>query len=289
MSDSNKKSIWENKNMPHLEFCTIERAAKLLGYEIDDFMHWWALNAINLYVYLNGEHGSLSFIDIADLKNKTMKKHHERFKDYFMDSVYYSFIPDKGEGSVVVENAARLYEDSDDLCLAHLVMKGSLHGFWRISAIEECVIFGEKITIDDARVLTDLSCDPRNAVITGKNDDTSIRIENSIITNKSELIIFKKDLYEIINNTGTSFFEDDIHPVSNDKKTEKKKRLGRMPDLFNVLAKTNPDLGDDFFKASLRDRAVMIQRLALKHGIEFDGIGKDTLDRLLKETKDWSV
>ncbi|EBM2190255.1 hypothetical protein DWD10_08635 [Salmonella enterica] len=54
----NKKSnitndtIWVNNNMPPLEYCSLSRASKLLGCEVEDLWHWQDIGAIKFAVNL---------------------------------------------------------------------------------------------------------------------------------------------------------------------------------------------------------------------------------------------
>ncbi|ATM04490.1 hypothetical protein CRN15_00025 [Raoultella planticola] len=47
------KTIWEEKEMPSLEYCSITRAAELLNYNEEDFLHWHDQGLITLSVNLH--------------------------------------------------------------------------------------------------------------------------------------------------------------------------------------------------------------------------------------------
>ncbi|HHJ4620909.1 MULTISPECIES: hypothetical protein [Klebsiella/Raoultella group] len=47
------KTIWEEKEMPPLEYCSITRAAKLMNYNEEDFLHWHDEGLITLSVNLH--------------------------------------------------------------------------------------------------------------------------------------------------------------------------------------------------------------------------------------------
>ncbi|HCD2175496.1 TPA: hypothetical protein NBJ32_003472, partial [Klebsiella pneumoniae] len=49
------KSIWEEKEMPPLEYCSIIRAANLLNCKEEDFLHWHDEGLITLSVNLREE------------------------------------------------------------------------------------------------------------------------------------------------------------------------------------------------------------------------------------------
>ncbi|EFC2642372.1 hypothetical protein CVB63_004066, partial [Escherichia coli] len=41
------ETIWQKKQLPPLEFCSLDRAAQILECEIDDLWHWQDINRIN--------------------------------------------------------------------------------------------------------------------------------------------------------------------------------------------------------------------------------------------------
>ncbi|MEB6378847.1 hypothetical protein MXM41_07855 [Leclercia adecarboxylata] len=47
MVDKSDLSIWQRRNIAPLEYCSLERACKLLECEIDDLWHWQDIGAIN--------------------------------------------------------------------------------------------------------------------------------------------------------------------------------------------------------------------------------------------------
>ncbi|MCL6352187.1 hypothetical protein [Pectobacterium polaris] len=48
--DKPMKSIWQAKKIAPLEYCSLNRAASLLGCEIEDFYHWYMIGAINFAI-----------------------------------------------------------------------------------------------------------------------------------------------------------------------------------------------------------------------------------------------
>lgn len=58
MNDSHEttavhKNLWQESGIPPLDYCTIERASKLLNCEIDDIWHWYDRCYINFYVHVD--------------------------------------------------------------------------------------------------------------------------------------------------------------------------------------------------------------------------------------------
>ncbi|WP_370976635.1 hypothetical protein [Enterobacter roggenkampii] len=54
------RSIWQDAGIPPLDYCTIERASKLLSCEIDDIWHWRERYYIDFYIYAE----FLDFIEV---------------------------------------------------------------------------------------------------------------------------------------------------------------------------------------------------------------------------------
>lgn len=45
-----KESVWEKNDIPPLEYCSLNRATRLLGCEIDDLWHWQNIGAIRFAI-----------------------------------------------------------------------------------------------------------------------------------------------------------------------------------------------------------------------------------------------
>lgn len=54
-----------------LEYCRLDRAARLLGCEISDLIHWGAIGAINLCYYLHNENVFMGFLNYLTKETKT--------------------------------------------------------------------------------------------------------------------------------------------------------------------------------------------------------------------------
>ncbi|MEB8214404.1 hypothetical protein NGI10_14760 [Raoultella ornithinolytica] len=50
-----KDTIWEKNDIPPLEYCSLARAARLLGCEVDDLWHWQNIGAIRFAVDIGKE------------------------------------------------------------------------------------------------------------------------------------------------------------------------------------------------------------------------------------------
>ncbi|PXY62368.1 hypothetical protein DMY04_22225, partial [Enterobacter hormaechei subsp. steigerwaltii] len=59
-------------DLPALEFCTLDRACRLLGCELGDILHWAEIKAITLMINFtnrDGRDARITFSDKVDLYN----------------------------------------------------------------------------------------------------------------------------------------------------------------------------------------------------------------------------
>ncbi|XPP73226.1 hypothetical protein ACN2AS_24225 [Serratia liquefaciens] len=59
MAVKSPKSVWEKNEIPALEYCSLRRAATLLGCEADDLLHWAEVGAIELCLKFDGFRATL--------------------------------------------------------------------------------------------------------------------------------------------------------------------------------------------------------------------------------------
>ncbi|EPS6939502.1 hypothetical protein ACVG9O_002158 [Salmonella enterica subsp. enterica serovar Tennessee] len=70
-----KRNIWQDAGIPPLDYCTIERASRLLNCEIDDIWHWKERHYIDFYV----------FTDFFDFIEANATIHFKRDADFITD------------------------------------------------------------------------------------------------------------------------------------------------------------------------------------------------------------
>ncbi|MBW9400097.1 hypothetical protein FHC51_09760 [Leclercia sp. EC_58] len=110
-------------NLPHLDYYRIDRAAKKLGCEVEDLIHWGANNKINLCIMLDMAYSHFySSMDVHSLNRKfeDLQKNEDGFKEISKHSLIYNgvtpdeynypfFNDDRGEFSVANGDASGLW------------------------------------------------------------------------------------------------------------------------------------------------------------------------------------
>jgi hypothetical protein len=136
MTKKNNKSTNTPAALPHLlplEYCRIDRAARLLGCEVEDIIHWGVIGAIDLGYKLTNMRGGL-IVDDEQFTNSPDVKEWFSSGDFFAHkqlSMYASFAVDM-ENSLAVKGAA----DSSAFSFS-----GEASGIWFISGTEIEFVF----------------------------------------------------------------------------------------------------------------------------------------------------
>jgi hypothetical protein len=119
----NEKSKTIIKPLLPLEYCTIERAAKLLECETDDLWHWEEIGAIKFWTHLNHSEdsgfyvlvGERDFHSFMQLEEATLNKyHHFHFLDFglsrlLIDDEYFDEMYLKNSGFLVEGSVSGLW------------------------------------------------------------------------------------------------------------------------------------------------------------------------------------
>lgn len=132
----NPKKIELWGNIPAMEYCSIEKAAKLLSCDIDDILHFGAIGAIRLGVYLDEHSCTLQVF-----------KDNENLVDLFCS-------PEIDEYPTIIHSIFYVNENEDgyevDEDKMYFLLRGATRGFWEIDL---CVLmgleFGRKRLMED--------------------------------------------------------------------------------------------------------------------------------------------
>lgn len=87
-SDHEEINIWQDKKIPPLDYCTLDRAAKLLCCEVDDLWHWRDRYYIDFYSFVDYP-DSLMVDSVIELKEDF-----EPLKDLLLNhsnNIYFAF------------------------------------------------------------------------------------------------------------------------------------------------------------------------------------------------------
>lgn len=108
-----------------LEYCSIERAAKLLECEIDDLWHWHEIGAINFWIHLNHskDSGFYVCVDERDFDSLIQLKESTYNKDHHCHDL------DLGLSRLLIDEE---YFDEIYLKNSCFLIEGSVSGLWRV-------------------------------------------------------------------------------------------------------------------------------------------------------------
>ncbi|HKN05889.1 MAG TPA: hypothetical protein VJY31_18405 [Buttiauxella sp.] len=123
MGDVMVNNIWREKKIAPLEYCSLERAAKLLNCELEDLIHWNKIGAIMMAIEPKGLTG-----DLFVYFNKWHSVDIERYKDKFNIESELGF-----SGSIFKP----ILRCKADICFRSLphgfAYLGRIHGLWVIT------------------------------------------------------------------------------------------------------------------------------------------------------------
>ncbi|WP_337263265.1 MULTISPECIES: hypothetical protein [unclassified Serratia (in: enterobacteria)] len=68
------ETIWKKNKIAPLEYCSLERAARLLGCEVEDILHWQETNKIRIAERITGEFTGFYRFDLPLAPNVTTEK-----------------------------------------------------------------------------------------------------------------------------------------------------------------------------------------------------------------------
>ncbi|RLM03899.1 hypothetical protein BIY27_23120 [Gibbsiella quercinecans] len=198
-----------NKIIP-FEYCSLARAARFFDCEEIDFLHWWAIDKIDLCLYvedgmatiLSTDNNSIEFIKLQDANSALYNDE----RPYDFKSHYSSYFIDSIEKDGL-SNVFRLY--------------GEMWGLWcPARVIKDRLING--LSINDDFWIKPYSFDGDFRVINSSLSDISI---NSLVIPRAEMIKIQK----ILSGDDDDFAYENMNEVFN-----------LLGGIINVLKKAEP-------------------------------------------------
>ncbi|HAT2608040.1 TPA: hypothetical protein I8235_000978 [Kluyvera intermedia] len=122
------ESIWKEKRVAPLEYCSLARASRLLDCEEEDILHWGATGAIRLHINMSGNQVFIPFEEEFATKKTTDTLAHE-FKPLDEDDFYRGVILNGSSGlgyGYIYETETEKYL-SEDGCK---YVPSTAHGLW---------------------------------------------------------------------------------------------------------------------------------------------------------------
>lgn len=122
------------KTIPSLDYYRVDRAAKLIGCEVGDIIHWGAVDKIKLCVMLDMANSIFfSSMDTKKINNdlRDLPNHTEEFKELTRNSLVYN------DDSIHIEDFEFFFEDdlfnsdSEDGCPFNIAY-GHASGLWEL-------------------------------------------------------------------------------------------------------------------------------------------------------------
>lgn len=173
-----------------IEYCSIERAARMLGCETDDILHWAEVGAINLNVKMpttsEPSDEIIAWAVIHDPKSKVMAAINEKPLGgiNFGYSFAFSF---KG---FLLSNETKL----NSLPIIKLGFN-YLSGLWSVNHIDLILFLSSG--------KTELSINTLKSITGSSADDLTVRLENELHLRPEQLIITANDLHKLHSSLST--------------------------------------------------------------------------------------
>lgn len=224
-SDSNKNidHFWLEKKLPAIEYCKIDRAANLLGCDVNDILHWASIDGIQLCVYtewvpvmLNSvlwdEENDKQEVSLKWLTDEWRKKGCV-ITPSFNISALSSFMPETEmadpEIAHMVLNLGHAILSYDLALTESGLPLGHIQGLWAISNTEEQHVYMNIINngyceIDYQTLILDpVDCSEDNYFyVRTQPEDESEDISNSITITSSDLWITRINIEKILEFRG---------------------------------------------------------------------------------------
>ncbi|HEF0064715.1 hypothetical protein [Citrobacter sp. RHBSTW-00271] len=131
---NDRENIWLRNNIPALEFCTLSRAAELLGCHLDDLIHFSEIGAIELCLPLHNFEAVLFTTELWEEGNAWEVKHPPKMMAKYINKSPLSLFMPKAEfdmNPTAKARVKRFYQHEDTPGLKKPII--SLSGLWALS------------------------------------------------------------------------------------------------------------------------------------------------------------
>ncbi|OCG08037.1 hypothetical protein A9G13_07520 [Gilliamella sp. wkB178] len=173
--------------LPPLEYCSVERATRLLGCEVSDLIHWHEIGAIRLYVNIIDEVDA-QLVYMGDANKNTIDTKETSFIGELLEKNYW----ENKHSNIFVDGGPyvrRVY--IEDMIAWYFDVK--ITGLWSCLEWSNYGQILDKIPYDDENHIFLLSYDYKVSVSLHSSFSTPIKI------NPNELIIMWDDIEKIQN------------------------------------------------------------------------------------------
>ncbi|MEG1113218.1 MAG: hypothetical protein RSE65_21170 [Hafnia sp.] len=272
--NSNKvqgQSIWHKNGIPVLEFCTLPRAAELLGCKVSDILHLSSIGAIHLSVMLSRFEASVSIKGCENIIDGDSELFDELIERGVIDStgmlkeldsplsrVFLDHADNDGRLSLVVDSDAEIRKD---------LLKCTISGLWGVKSH-----FGWEAEMAEsgAADITTLglvfySADHEiyqssvRAYLQGEKIAFEITYQSLAKITPNDIYVTKKQLEKMhgaIGNELPSFINKGVERVELTGLMDKPAEVNtnKIGELLDLLIRSIPELGDDVMEATAHKR-----------------------------------
>lgn len=245
-----------------LEYCSVERASRLLNCEIEDILHWVKMFSIKACVFIDPPRSSIRNVSVQlnihdqqglDSRSNTAQMiKHIRERDYSMIDTDYSQI---GPGKRPLKKSG--------ISINKLELQAEIYGFWEVLGNIDDYL-NEDFAIKNPILR---SYDPHN-----ENSNFMTGFGALDCVTRKDILIMKPcltKLYDAIYNDTilvNDFWEFTRNEASKYNKSERTTSTAK--DVIQALVSTHPQLGKELLEKPSSGGEVLSNYLENKHNIK---------------------
>jgi hypothetical protein len=280
----NDGNVWKRNNIPALEFCTVPRAAELLGCHINDLIHFYQIGAIEMCLPLHNFEAVLFTTELWEEGNEWEIEYPPNLMTQYKNKSPLSLFMPKAEIDMspsATKRAKRVYQHEDIPGLKKPIL--FLSGLWalRIGLLSQR--FFSALKNNEEIALTDFDISFKEADITleikdfGNPDCTIIahpvteHLYSSGLLNQAEvkpiasisvndLLITRTQIERMSESVGKiipSYINGGVALVPEPGEKEQiatEVNSNKLGEFLEMLIRCVPELGDEVMKATANKR-----------------------------------
>lgn len=269
---STSQSIWQKNGIPAPEYCSLPRAAELMGCKVSDILHLSTIGAVQLGVLLNEFEAAVWMKDSIDITKSATGWYEDLISAGRIDPIGWLASPDSPLSQLRFEidyddkkSAHRLFRDEeaefrDNLLLARLSGLWSFqsHFEWESAMNNFGVSSIAKLGLVFYPADTPFSQASIKARLRGEKIPYEISYGALVDITPSDIYLSRTQIEKIYNNIGKELPNYINHGVERPADDEMEKigevNNNKVGEFMEMLIRSVPELGDEVMEASANKR-----------------------------------
>ncbi|QLY50303.1 hypothetical protein HV186_00455 [Citrobacter freundii] len=265
------QSLWYKNGIPALEYCTLPRAAELLGCKVSDILHLSSIGAIHLSVMLNRFEASVLIHGLKNINDRDDELFDELMKRNVIDStgmlidadgnlsrVFLEYTENDGRKSLIVDRDAEIRKN---------LLIASISGLWGFKSHFGWEEDMEKFGVAEINTLglvfypadTYFFQSSIRAYLQGEKIPDEITYQSLAEITPSDIYVTKKQLelmHGAIGNELPNFINQGVERSDFPDLMEKpiEVNTNKIGEFLDILIRSVPELGDDVMEATAHKR-----------------------------------